>query len=298
MKNLTDTPAQAEFDPEHAQFDVASEEMHAPELYQPVAEVAGVETFDQIGPREIAVYREQGCLTVRHAFSTREVADALTGLIGLIMGENPEFKGVWFEAKAKAILPTLNAEQRQDGVRKLGDFVNFDARLKALAEHPAMLKVVRKFLGDREPMMFQDMALIKPPLLGREKPWHQDKAYFEFPLTTPVVGVWIALDEATVENGCMQVLPGRHKDGPITHFQKRDWQICDATIMGTKSAAAPLPPGGLLFFDGMMPHGTPNNRSLKRRRALQFHYAPAGVVKEAKEERLRNFGSEGKNVTC
>ena len=296
-KSIASAPP-VRFDSEYAKFDTTSEEVHAPELYQPVSTVAGVDTLDQIGPREIDRYHEFGCLVVRQAFTPKEVADALAGLIHLIMGGNPEFKGVWFEAKAKDILPTLNAEQRQDAVRKLGDFVNFDARLKALAEHPAMLEVVRTMLGDKEPMMFQDMALIKPPLLGREKPWHQDKAYFEFPLATPIVGVWIALDEATVENGCMQVLPGRHKDGPITHFQKRDWQICDATIMGTKSAAAPLKPGGLLFFDGMMPHGTPNNRSLKRRRALQFHYAPAGAVKNAKEERLRNFGSEGKNVTC
>ena len=101
---------------------------------------------------------------------------SLAGMIRLIMGENPDFKGVWFEAKAKDTLPTLNAEQRQDAVRKLGDFVEFDARLKALAEHPAMLRIVRQMLGDREPKMFQDMALIKPPLLGREKPWHQDKA--------------------------------------------------------------------------------------------------------------------------
>ena len=297
MKNST-APAPVRFDSEYAKFDTTSDEIHAPELYQPAAIVGGVDTFDQIGPRELAQYRDQGCLVVRHGFTAQEVADALAGMIRLIMGENPDFKGVWFEAKAKDILPTLNAEQRQDAVRKLGDFVDFDPRLKALAEHPAMLRIVRQMLGDREPKMFQDMALIKPPLLGREKPWHQDKAYFEFPLATPVVGVWIALDEATVENGCMQVLPGRHKEGPITHFQKRDWQICDATIMGTKSAAAPLAPGGLLFFDGMMPHGTPHNRSLKRRRALQFHYAPAGVAKDAKEERLRNFGSEGRNVTC
>jgi hypothetical protein len=97
--------------------------------------------------------------------------------------------------------------------------------------------------------MFQDMALLKPPMLGREKPWHQDHAYFDYPLGTPIVGVWIALDEATVENGCMQFLPGQHRD-PIIHFQRRDWQICDSTILGRESVAAPLKPGGILAVCG------------------------------------------------
>ena len=112
------------------------------------------------------------------------------------------------------------------------------------------------------------------------------------------MGVWIALDEATVENGCMQFLPGRHREGPKIHFQRRDWQICDNEMMGAKSVAAPLQPGGLLLFDGLLPHGTPHNSSPKRRRALQFHYTAEDVVKSAPEERLKHFGSEGKNVTC
>lgn len=278
-------------------FDVVAD-MHAPELYQPMATGHGVEHLSDIGPEEIKFYHDQGYLIVRQAFTPAEVKDATDGLVDLIMGKRPDFTHIYFEGKAKDILPTLNAEQRQDAVRKIGNFVEFDARLKALSHHPEMIAVVRRLMGGAEPGMFQDMALIKPPLLGREKPWHQDKAYFEYPVDTPVVGVWIALDEATVANGCMQVLPGRHKEGPILHFQRRDWQICDREIMGTKSVAAPLQPGGLLFFDGMLPHGTPHNSSPKRRRAVQYHYAPADVKKEPKEERLKNFGAEGKNVTC
>ena len=82
------------------------------------------------------------------------------------------------------------------------------------------------------------------------------------------------------------------------HFQRRDWQICDNVILGTRSVAAPLPPGGMLFFDGLLPHGTPHNASANRRRALQFHYAPAGITKTTAEERMKHFGSEGKNVSC
>lgn len=278
-------------------FDPGSEP-HSPELYRPTATGFGVERFEDIGEREIEFYREHGYLIVRQAFTEREVADALQGLLDLIGGSRPDFTEIVFEAKARELLPTLSPEQRQDVVRKLWHFVEYDVRLKAISHHARMLAAITALLGGRTPFMFQDMALIKPPRLGREKPWHQDKAYFDYPLDTPVVGVWIALDEATVENGCMQLLPGRHKEGPIVHFNRRDWQICDNQIEGTPSVAAPLKPGGLLFFDGLLPHGTPHNSSPRRRRALQYHYAPADVEKAAAEERLRHFGSEGRNVTC
>jgi len=274
-------------------------ELHAPELYQPLEHtVPYVETLDDIGPREIEFYREQGYLAVRQAFTPTETAAARDGLVDLIMGKNPAFNGITFEAAAKTILPTLSAEQRQDAVRKAWHFVEFEPRLKAISHHAKLLAVVRTLIGDRAPYMFQDMALVKPPRLGREKPWHQDHAYFDYPLGTPVVGVWIALDAATIENGCMQLLPGRHREGPIVHFQRRDWQICDNVILGTRSVAAPLPPGGLLLFDGLLPHGTPHNSSANRRRALQFHYAPDGITQTTAEERMQHFGSEGKNVSC
>jgi len=281
------------------QFD-ARVELHAPELYQtqPGAAAVSVARLEDIGPREIAHYREHGYLVVREAFSAPEVASALAGLLHLIMGGNPAFDGIQFEAKAQDILSSLTLDQRQDAVRKLWFFAESETRLKAFSQDPRLLTVVRPLLGNVEPFMFQDMALMKPPRLGREKPWHQDHAYFDYPLGTPVVGVWIALDKATIENGCMHLLPGRHKEGPIPHFKRRDWQICDSVVLGTRSLPVPLKPGGLLLFDGLLPHGTPHNSSPSRRRALQFHYAPAGITKTTQEERMRIFGSEGKNVSC
>ena len=282
---------------ENVEFDHGAAS-HAPELYRPAGTAPRLEGLEAIGPEEIARYREQGFLAVENAFAPTEVSAAIEGLLDLIMGRPAGFKGILFEAKARELLPALSVEQRQDAVRRLAAFVEVEPRLKAMSHHVRLLAVVRALLGGREPKLFQDMALLKPPHLGREKPWHQDHAYFDYPLGTPIVGVWIALDEATIENGCMQILPGRHREGPVVHFQRRDWQICDDTILGTRSLAVPLKPGGLMLFDGLLPHGTPHNQSSLRRRALQFHYAPAGVAKADLNSRLAVFGSEGKNVTC
>jgi phytanoyl-CoA hydroxylase len=277
-------------------FDEGSE-MHDPELYRPTRIANKCEGLDSIDEEAIAEYRKNGYLAIENAFSPEEVENALNGLVDLIMGRNPDFKGIWFEAKAREILPSLTADQRQDAVRKLGFFVDHDAGLNRLATHPGLLAVVARLLGGN-PTLFQDMALIKPPRLGREKPWHQDHAYFAYPIGTPIVGVWIALDEATVANGCMHLLEGGHKLGPMIHFKRRDWQICDDAMMGCEAVAVPLKPGGLLLFDGLLPHGTPHNNSNERRRAIQYHYAPDTATKVEDAYRLDIFGSEGKDVTC
>ncbi len=218
------------------------------------------------------------------------------GLLRLVAGGNPDFKNIQFEARAKDILDTLTIDQRQDAVRKLMGFTEFDARLKALSHHPKLLATVERLLG-AAPVMFQDMALLKPPKLGREKPWHQDKAYFNIDPREQVVGAWIALDEATLSNGCMHLLPQIPRQ-PITHFQRRDWQICDTEIAGKQCVAAPLKPGGVLLFDGLLVHGTPHNNSDLRRRAVQFHYHGNRYSNTSNEDRMALFGSEGKDVSC
>ncbi len=222
---------------------------------------------------------------------------ALDGLLDLIGGSRPDFDGLEFESWAGEHANTPSREEKQDYIRKLMWFVNYDDRLKALATHPALLGVVSRIVGEA-PHMFQDMALIKPPGGGREKPWHQDKAYFDMKVDTPVVGVWIALDPATPENGCMHVIPGSHRDGPVVHFKRRDWQLCDTAVETARDVVVPLAPGGLLLFDGLIHHGTPANLTQERRRAVQFHYAARSAVWTDEEERLAIFGGEGRGVSC
>jgi len=271
--------------------------IHPPELYAAAATATSVRSFAAVTDGDVARYREQGYLVVEAAFSEAEVGAAAQGLLHLIAGRSPEFDDFDIEDAAKAQWPALQGEARQDAVRKLMNFTSYDARLLAVAEHPQLRALLARLM-EAAPERFQDMALMKPPRIGREKPWHQDCAYFDLPVGTKVVGVWIALDAAAIENGCMHVLAGAHLEGPRLHFQRRDWQICDAEMLGRSCTAVPLEPGGCLLFDGLLPHGTPHNLSTLRRRALQFHYRPVGVTPVARDERLAVFGGEGRNVSC
>ncbi len=281
---------------ERFEFDKYEAGSYSDDLYRYRALADGIDGFDAFQDEHAVFYREHGYLVIHQAFNPAEVAAALDGLLDLIDGKNPEFRGLQLEANARALLPTVSRERKQDIVRKLHHYVNYDARLKAIAEHPGLLHVVARLL-EAQPSLLADQAMLKPPLIGREKPWHQDQAFFNVPVATRVVGAWIALDEATPENGCMHILPDQHRQ-PIIHFQRRDWQICDEHIPTEQVMAVPLQPGGVLFFDSFLPHGTPATHSTRRRRALQMHFCPEGVERTNQKERMAVFGSDGKDVTC
>ncbi len=266
-------------------------------LYQFTALAQGIQGFAALNQSQTEFFHENGYLVVNKAFSSLEVKAALDGLLKLIDGQVPEFTGLQFEPSAQANLENLSLEQKQDAVRKLMGFVGFDSSLNALATHSQLLVALEQLMNDK-PILFQDMALLKPPRIGAEKPWHQDNAYFNYPSDTTVIGVWIALDHAMPENGCMHIIPSSHKKGPMVHFKRRDWQICDTDVALEEVVAVPLEPGSLLFFHGLLHHGTPPSQSDKRRRALQYHYLPSKVIPTTLEQRLAVFGAEGKDVTC
>lgn len=270
---------------------------YAPDLYRYAAVAEGIDSFDALTDEHVRRFHEQGYLVIHRAFSEAEAQAALEGLLDLIDGKNPDFKGLQFEASVRDRLPALSKEQKADVVRKLQRFVGYDARLDALSEHPKLLNTLALLMGEA-PALFANQALLKPPRIGREKPWHQDHAYFNLPMGACIISAWVALDEATPENGCMHVIPATHRDGPVVHFRRRDWQICDTQVATDRIVAVPLRPGGCLLWNGLLHHGSPATRSPKRRRALQLHYVPASAGRITPEERLAVFGGEGRGMTC
>ncbi|MCC7406810.1 MAG: phytanoyl-CoA dioxygenase family protein [Phycisphaeraceae bacterium] len=279
---------------------VAEAPRHAASLYAFDRVAESLPGLAAVGRREIERYEREGFLAVEGVLSEDEIEAARGGLVDLI-GQSLSGDGaadVMLEAASGSGLEKMGAKEKIDAVRKVISFCGVEPRLRALSEHEGIVGVVRQLMGGCEPVCFQEMALLKPPRIGREKPWHQDTAYFRYGPETPVVGVWIAVDRATPENGCMHVLPGTQLQGPVPHFKRRDWQICDAHVREHGRVAVPLGAGGLMFFSGLLHHGTPHNDSPMRRWAVQYHYAPSDARAITEEERLAIFGGEGRGVEC
>jgi phytanoyl-CoA hydroxylase len=289
---------------------------HDPALYAAAETARGLQGFASVDAAALERYDREGYLVIHGAFTRQQVETSLDELRAMADAVDPLCSVVSYEGafrarieqelgrpldgapdeEVTAAVARIPAEVRRGQIRKFMGFTRGHAPLKAIADHPPLRDVVARVLGEPG-RLFQAMALIKPPG-GREKPWHQDHAYFDFPIGTRIAGVWIALESVNPENGCMFVLPGEHKLGPRPHFQRRDWQICDTDILGHREVALPMEPGDLMIFDAKLPHGTPTNRTNMQRWALQYHYVPASAIKSGTEERLAIWGAEGKNVSC
>ena len=228
---------------------------------------------DALTDAHVDAFRRDGFVAVENVLTLEEVGRARQALDDLIHGRvSGAEEVVQPEPEVRHRWDAMDAAERADSVRKLYLFVEHEPRLNALTLHPAVHGVLERLLG--EPChLIQDMALLKPPFIGTEKPWHQDAAYFGWAPFERIVGVWIALDPATPENGCMHVLPGTHLSGPVPHVHERDCQIPDERVEVERDVLVPLAPGGALFFSALVHHGTPPNRSPRRRWAVQFHYA-------------------------
>jgi len=115
--------------------------------------------------------------------------------------------------------------------------------------------------------------ILKPPHVGGPLPWHQDEAYWDTGFAYRALGVWVPLDPATLESGCMHFLPGSHTgpvrphrhigDDPAVHGLETDVDPADAA----RAVAVPLEPGGATFHHCRTLHMTPPNVSDHVRRA-------------------------------
>ena len=253
---------------------------------------------DQWTDDEIAQYQTQGYLAMDGLLTPEQVELAKDALRDIA------YRRVWNEKVGIQEEPYFRAggsDERIDDpelrIRKLWMFCQADARLNGLAFSPRLRPLIDALIGPSS-RMIQDMALLKPPFHGAEKPWHQDTAYFDYTPLGGVIGVWIALDEATVENGCMQVVPGSHLAGPAKHYHVRDCQLEDGGVDVDQAVVVPLKPGGALFFSGLIHHGTPPNTSGDRRRALQFHYAAANCTRMSIREHGALFDDNGAYAGC
>jgi phytanoyl-CoA hydroxylase len=245
----------------------------------------------------IAAYRRDGFVVLRGAIGRKLVANCLEALAGIASG-TLDARGASMAVEpavaSGAAADVAAAAERQDIIRKFGDFTAASPALLRVAMSANVHRALDQILGVGR-LLFQEMALVKPPRIGSEKPWHQDAAYFRTSDPTLIVGVWIALDPATRENGCMELIRGSHLRGPLPHVPAVDVNVCTVRpdhLRLEDRVAVPMDPGDVLLFSSLVHHYTAPNRSDKRRRALQFHYHQIGLEWTSLEAHTAQFHDE------
>jgi phytanoyl-CoA hydroxylase len=192
-------------------------------------------------------------------------------------------------------------QAKELSINKIGHAMHdLDPAFRAFSSDPRLQQVAHD-VGLAEPQVWQSMYIFKQPGIGGEVRWHQDATYFE---TDPisVTTFWFALEDATLDNGCLWAEPGGHRTPLRERFVRNGDDIAveklDATPWPDDSTAVPLEckAGALVLFHGLLPHYSAPNRSPVSRHAYTLHvtdgrttYSPRNWIQRDEAFPVRGF---------
>jgi phytanoyl-CoA hydroxylase len=137
-------------------------------------------------------------------------------------------------------------------------------------------------LGIADPLLLQSMYIFKQPRIGGEVTCHND-ATFLYTEPLRLAGLWFALEDATIDNGCLWAIPGGHKLGLKSRFMRAEgggtrFEVIDKTPW-PEDQVQPLEvkQGTVIVLDGLLPHLSRENRSAKSRHAYTLHVIDAAA---------------------
>jgi hypothetical protein len=214
-------------------------------------------------PEEIEIYRWEGLVIPNYQVPPAKLARLREGLDQLIK-DNPN-------VRSEKLISAHISEDTNEGVRGNKIFFEF-------ATDPELLDLVEGVIGP-DLILWGAQVFCKPPGDGMEVPWHQDGEYWPIrPLATCTV--WVAIDDVTPENGAMRYIPGSHKTGIQRHFTDPNDALVlhkvvePGLIDESKAKDDVLSAGQVSLHDVYLIHGSPANRSNKRRAGLAMSYMP------------------------
>lgn len=150
------------------------------------------------------------------------------------------------------------------------------------AAHPVICEEIAQLCGTDTLRIWHDQIQYKPPVSGGPTNWHQDHPLWPIIQPADLVSAWVALDDAVIENGCMWMVPGSHKWGNHQHdlantpdFMPYHRQP-ELLPKEAKVEAVPfeIKKGQVGYHHCLTWHGSPHNRSERKRRAIAVHYMP------------------------
>ncbi len=208
-------------------------------------------------------------------FSTRE-QNRLTDEYFLGSGNKVRF---FFEEGAFFPDGTLR-DVKERSINKIGHALHdLEPAFDKFSRTPDLKQLISD-LRITEPRLLQSMYIFKQPKIGGEVTCHQDSTFL---YTEPIeiVGLWFALEDATLENGCLWALPGGHKAGLKSRWSRSPegmrFEYFDATPW-REEQLVPLEvsKGSLILLNGLLPHKSLPNRSARSRQAYTLHVISDG----------------------
>jgi phytanoyl-CoA hydroxylase len=182
-----------------------------------------------------------------------------------------------------AFLPDGTLRQtKEQSINKIGHALHdLDPAFDQFSRTPEIKQIVSD-LGIKDALLLQSMYIFKQPKIGGEVSCHQDGTFlYAEPLN--LIGMWFALEDATIENGCLWVIPGGHKFGLRSRFVRAgDGGTRFETLTDAREPEEGLQPlevkqGALIVLHPLLPHLSRENRSARSRHAYTLHVVDAAA---------------------
>jgi len=200
-----------------------------------------------------------------------------------------------------AFLPDGTLKQsKEQSINKIGHALHdLDPSFDRFSRTPD-IEQLSVDLGIAEPLLLQSMYIFKQPRIGGEVGCHQDSTFL-FTEPQDIIGLWFALEDATLENGCLWAIPAGHKLGLKQRWRRGDDGMFFETLNSEPWPENRLIPlevkkGTVIVLNGLLPHKSLANRSAKSRHAYTLHiisansdYASDNWLQRPADMRLRGF---------
>ncbi len=226
----------------------------------------------------ISFYQENGYVVVENIISKEEVSfykdiydDFLSGKINV--GKNRSDLGA-----------ALGDNKTVENITQIMWPSAFFPQLLEMAYHRRALAISKELMGDDLEMDF-DMLINKAPGTNTVTPWHQDEAYWVNMPDKRATSCWLALDDATIANGCMWFVPGsnHHEVRPHRHAAKEGGAlVCD--VAEGEGTAVELKAGSCTFHHGRTLHYSGGNTTKNQRRAFIINFRPEEMIRLEREQ--------------
>jgi phytanoyl-CoA hydroxylase len=223
------------------------------------------------GPYALARdYKQDGYVVLRDVFTPAQVSELRGEIAAICRGRRGPVRG---------LLPDSDGLSDEEVVRRylcVHHPHKLSVAMKQAIFHPALLDAAGALIGPNVKCM-QSMLFVKGP--GKPgQPWHQDE-FFIPTRDRSLAGCWIALDDATIDNGCLWVLPGSHTPGILYPSRPLEDPRFDGSPVAhgfpdpeSGAKCLEIEAGGVVFFNGYLLHQSlPNTTPDQYRRALVFH---------------------------
>lgn len=240
--------------------------------------VQRLEMPQNLSVAQVAQFVDEGYLVLPDLMSGEELEELKRDAVDIARGKYPS-------EKLKTAAPEATDREVLENILCIHQPHYISPVMEKYIRHPLICGALSQIVGahlahwDGSVKCMQSMLFIKPPQFQGQA-WHQDEIYIPT-RDRSLCGAWIALDDATIENGCLWVLPGSHRSGYLhpqrAHNNTDEFDGAAESYGFDDSEEIPVEvkAGSVVFFNGYLLHRSRKNRSSIYRRALVNHYMNA-----------------------